>query len=152
MKKMKQLSEHFRLEEFTDSATADKLGIKNEPNPEQAANIARLVKDILQPARDMLNMPITVSSGFRSAELNKALPDASATSQHCKGEAADLDCADNAALFKIINDNFVFDQLIWEFGDGNQPDWVHVSLKEYGNRNEVRKTVKVNGETKYLKL
>ena len=149
---MKQLSKDFTLEEFTDSATADKLGIKNEPNPEQAANIGRLVKDILQPARDMLGEPITVSSGFRSPELNKVLPDASATSQHCKGEAADLQCADNARLFQIINDNFVFDQLIYEHGDDNQPDWVHASLKEYGNRNEVLRSVKVNGETKYLKL
>ena len=148
---MKQLSKNFTLEEFTDSATARKLGLKNDPNPEQAANIARLVKDILQPARDMLGMPITVSSGFRSAEVNKAVG-GSATSQHRKGEAADPQCADNKRLFDIINDNFVFDQLIWEYGDDNQPDWVHVSLKEYGNRNEVLRAVKAHGSVKYVKI
>ena len=148
---MKQLSKDFTLEEFADSATARKLGLRNEPNPEQAACIARLVREVLQPARDMLNMPITVSSGFRSAELNKAIG-GSTTSQHCKGEAADLDCADNKKLFDIIKDNFVFDQLIWEFGDDNRPDWVHVSLKEYGNRNEVLRAVKAHGSTKYVKL
>jgi len=144
---MKQLSKNFTLEEFTDSATADKLGIKNAPNPEQTANIARLVKDILQPARDMLGMPITVSSGFRSAEVNKAVG-GSSTSQHCKGEAADQQCADNKMLFDIIKDNFVFDQLINE----HDYSWIHVSLKEYGNRNEVLKTVKVNSKTKYVRI
>ena len=144
---MKQLSKNFTLEEFTDSATADKLGIKNAPNPEQTANITHLVRGMLQPARDMLNIPITVSSGFRSAVVNKAVG-GSSTSQHCKGEAADLQCADNKMLFDIIKDNFVFDQLINE----HDYSWIHVSLKEYGNRNEVLRSVKKNGETKYLKL
>ena len=95
----------------------------------------------------MLNIPITVSSGFRSAVVNKAVG-GSSTSQHCKGEAADLQCADNKMLFDIIKDNFVFDQLINE----HDYSWIHVSLKEYGNRNEVLKTVKVNSKTKYVRI
>ena len=146
-----KLSNNFSLDEFTASVTADKLGIQNKPNPEQVANIRRLVFQVLQPARDMLGKSITVSSGFRSRALNTAIK-GSATSQHCFGEAADLQCSDNKRLFDIIRDHFVFDQLIWEFGNNKRPDWVHVSLKEYGNRNEILRAVKVNGATKYEKI
>ena len=146
-----KISENFNLEEFIVSATAVEKGIRNVPNPEQIVNIKRLVQTILQPVRKRMGMPIIVSSGFRCAELNR-LVGGSPTSQHCIGEAADMKCADNALLFETIRKNFVFDQLIWEFGNNSAPDWVHVSMREKNNRCEALQTVNENGKTKYLRL
>jgi zinc D-Ala-D-Ala carboxypeptidase len=125
-----------------------KTGIHNEPNAEQKEALRLLAVNILQPARDALG-PIKVTSGFRNAKVNAAIG-GSRTSQHMKGEAADLQCEDNAALFNFIK-TLEFDQLIWEFGDKEQPDWVHVSYASK-NRKEVLKATKKNGVTKYVKF
>jgi zinc D-Ala-D-Ala carboxypeptidase len=125
-----------------------KTGIHNEPNAEQKEALRLLAVNILQPARDALGA-ITVTSGFRNAKVNAAIG-GSRSSQHMKGEAADLQCDDNAALFKFIK-TLEFDQLIWEFGDKEQPDWVHVSYATK-NRKEVLKATKKNGVTKYVKF
>lgn len=123
------------------------------PTPEHLDNLKKLAEKIFQPIRDHFGIPTHVSSGYRSKELNAAIG-GSATSQHCKGEALDLDMdgtsVTNKQVFEFIKDNLPFDQLIWEFGDNNNPDWVHVS---YGSRNrkEVLRAVKVDGVTKYLK-
>lgn len=137
-----KLSENFTLEEMC----ATSVGAENEPALYHIENLKRLVIDLLQPARNLYGKPIKVNSGFRSQAVNKKVG-GSPSSQHCKGEAADLSCSDNALLFKIIHDKFIFDQLIWECGDDNQPAWVHVSYKSQGNREEVLRMI--NG--KYIK-
>lgn len=135
------MTKNFTLKELC----VTKTGIHNEPNAEQKEALRLLAVNILQPARDALG-PIKVTSGFRNAKVNAAIG-GSRTSQHMKGEAADLQCDDNAALFKFIK-TLDFDQLIWEFGDKEQPDWVHVSYSKK-NRKEVLRAKRVGGQTKY---
>lgn len=142
-----KLGKYFTLEELTATNT----GLPNAPTTEVRVNLSELVKNILDPARTLFNAPISVTSGYRSLVVNKRVGGAAA-SQHCKGEAADLKCVDNAKLFRIIRDNFMFDQLIWEGGDGNQPDWVHVSFRAQGNRNEVLRMTKKNGKSTYIRI
>ena len=148
-----RLSKDFTLEEFTRSITAVNHGIDNMPSAVHIANMRNLARNILQPARDELGMPIYVSSGYRCEALN-AMIGGAFNSQHKSGEAADLQCADNARLFNYIRFNHLFDQLIWEFGDDDSPQWVHVSLKMAGaqNRNMVLKAVKEDGKTKYINI
>ena len=138
------MTKNFTLKELC----VTKTGIHNEPNAEQKEALRLLAVNILQPARDALGA-ITVTSGFRNAKVNAAVS-GSRSSQHTKGEAADLQCKDNAALFNFIKE-LEFDQLIWEFGDKEQPDWVHVSYAKK-NRKEILKATKKNGVTKYVKL
>lgn len=151
------LSKHFSLEEMTHSPTAARKGLKNAPNAVQTENLRALCENILEPIRKYLNQPLFISSGFRSEELNAAIGGASkngkATSQHCKGEAADIVCnGRNAEIFRYAK-NLDFDQLIWEFGNNDQPEWVHISYKRNGaNRKQILKAVKENGRTKYLRL
>jgi hypothetical protein len=153
-----QISKHFHLKEFVKSQTAIQHRIGNMPDPAQFNALSALVNQVLEPARVALDMPLFVSSGFRSKALNELIGGAHriengvyiATSQHCKGEAADLQCKDNARLFSYIKENLTFDQLIWEFGDDEQPDWVHVSYTERGlNRFSVLRAVNDNGKTHY---
>ena len=127
-----KLSNNFSLEELTKTNT----GIENIPNDAQIENLRLLAIHVLQPLRDAFGESIRINSGFRSDAVNKAVK-GSPTSSHCKGEAADLDCADNARIFYIIKDTLLFDQLIWESGNDTQPDWVHVSYREYLNRRQV---------------
>lgn len=138
------MTKNFTLKELC----VTKTGIHNEPNAEQKEALSLLAVNILQPARDALG-PIKVTSGFRNSKVNAAVG-GSRSSQHTKGEAADLQCKDNAALFQFIK-TLEFDQLIWEFGDKEQPDWVHVSYASK-NRKEILKATKKNGVTKYVKF
>lgn len=115
------MTKNFSLSELTVTNS----GLPNVPNAEQIANLEILVNSILQPLRDQFGKPIRVTSGFRSDAVNKHIG-GSKTSQHCKGQAADLVCEDNALLFGIIRKNFKFTQLIWEGGNSIQPAWVHV--------------------------
>lgn len=113
--------------------------VENKPNEEQKTALTILVNKVLDVAREKLQNPIMVTSGFRSEKLNKLVGGAS-SSQHCKGEAADLDCSDNKKLFDILSE-LEFDQLIWEKGDDKQPAWVHVSYKRIGkNRKQKLRT------------
>lgn len=127
-----KLSENFTLKELTTTNT----GLANVPNANQVEKLKQLVENVLQPLRDAYGMPIQVTSGFRSLSVNAKIGGA-ATSQHTKGQAADIVCRDNAKAFRIIRDSLPFDQLIWEKGDDLEPDWVHVSFKEFGNRGQV---------------
>lgn len=129
-----KLGKYFTLDELIVTKTK----YVNVPGVTERIALMQLVKNVLEPLREMLGEPITVNSGYRSPVVNKEIGGAT-NSQHVKGEAADIKCSDNAKLFRLIRENFVFDQLIWEAGDDNQPDWVHVSYKTQGNRCEVLK-------------
>lgn len=138
------------------SESAKRLGISNQPTEEHIENMKRFAMMVFEPIRARFDTPIYISSGYRSEKLNKAIK-GSLTSQHCSGEAADIDMdgssvITNADVFHYIKDNLEFDQLIWEFGDKNNPDWVHVSYKDEGNRKEVLAAYREEGKTKYKKL
>ena len=136
---------------MTKSVTAKRLGIDNTPNEQQIEFLIELCENVLQPLRDKMG-PILITSGLRVPKLNKAVG-GSTTSQHCalNGAAADIDMdAKNAEIFNYIKDNLVFDQLIWEFGDDNCPDWVHVSYHYGHNRSQILKAVKRKGKTAYI--
>ena len=122
-----KLSENFYLIEFTRSQTATRKGIDNIPTTEHIYNLRQLCYFILQPLRQALGFPLQISSGYRSVQLNRAIG-GSTTSQHSIGQAADLVHPEkNKDIFDYIRKNLPFDQLIWEFGNNDSPDWVHVS-------------------------
>jgi hypothetical protein len=149
-----QLSEHFELAEFIRSSTAKRAGISNMPTDAHLENIKLLCEKVLEPIRIHFARPIILSSGYRSAALNRAVG-GSSSSQHCSGEAADIDMdgtnVTNAQIFNYIKDNLEFDQLIWEFGTDTNPDWVHVSYESNGRqRKQILRAVKKNGSTSYI--
>ena len=147
-----KLTENFTLQEMIHSNTAIAKGIVNMPNEQQINFIRELCINVLQPIREEFGVPIRISSGFRSPRLNVAIG-GSTSSQHCalRGAAADIQMDEmNEEIFNYIKDELIFDQLIWEFGDGQNPDWVHVSFHNGNNRKQILKAVKVNGKTKYL--
>ena len=155
-----KLSENFTLDEFIYSPTAIKHGIDNTPSPEHIENIKALVTNVVQPVRHFLRQPLKISSGYRHPELNARIGGAHkivngkkvATSQHCKGEAVDLNVTGrNAEIFRYIKANLEFDQIIWEFGTDSEPAWVHVSYAKK-NRKQMLKAVKEGGKTVYKKL
>ena len=144
-----KLSKNLTLSEATKSHTAIKYGISNKPSGDHLSSLIQIANKIFQPIRDHFNEPIIVSSGYRSKALNDLIGGASG-SQHSKGEALDLDgSVENAYIFEFIKNNLEFDQLIWEFGDDENPDWVHVSYKSENNRGEVLSCVKQKGKTIY---
>jgi hypothetical protein len=148
-----QLSTNLSLAEVTRSETAKRRGISNMPTPEHIENFKKLAINIFQPIREHFGKPILISSGYRSAELNKAIS-GSLSSQHCSGEAIDIDMdgtdITNAQIFNYIKDNLNFDQMIWEFGTDANPDWVHVSFAaNRSQRKQILVAKKVNGKTTY---
>jgi hypothetical protein len=151
---MIQISKHLSFDECTHSETAEKLGIvNNNPNLSVIENMKLLAEKIFEPIRGNFNVPIHVSSVFRSLNLNQAIK-GSITSQHCSGEAMDIDMGEkgkptNAEIFAYIKKNLKFDQLIWEFGNDKNPDWVHVSYSRSKNRGQILKAKKINGKTHY---
>ena len=152
-----KLSKNLSLNEVIKSNTATRKGIDNSPNNDHLESLEDVAKDIFQPLRDDLGV-IYVSSGYRSDALNKAIG-GSRKSQHSKGEALDLDndnknkAATNTEIFNYIKDNLDFDQLIWEFGTDEKPDWVHVSYTtKRPNRNQILKAYRQSGKTKYKSM
>ena len=150
---MENISKHISYAEATNSATAQRHGISNVPGATELAAMRRVAGIVFEPLRATVGEPVRVSSFYRNPQVN-ALVGGSATSQHMKGEAMDIERFDksnysNAELFWIIRENFLFDQLIWEFGTEEEPDWVHVSLKTSGNRQQVLQAYKQSGVTKY---
>ena len=147
------ISKHISYKEGVYSRTATRLGIKNNPNAEQMENMITVAEEIFEPLRAYVGGPIKINSFFRSPELNKAIG-GSTKSQHCHGQAIDIDdtfgrCT-NAEMFEFIKEHLNFDQMIWEFGDDKNPDWVHVSyVSENKNRNRCLKAYKENGKTSY---
>ena len=147
-----KLSTHLDLSEVIRSDSAKRNGISNMPTPEHIENFKLLAEKIFEPVREHFGVPIRISSGYRSKELNAKIG-GSATSQHCKGQAVDIDMdgtsLTNKQVFDYIKDNLPFDQLIWEFGNEDNPDWVHVSYVPNG-RKQILKAFKMNGGTKYF--
>ena len=151
---MEKISKNITYNEAVHSNTAKRKGIENIPNENQIANMMTIAEMIFQPLRSYVGGPIKITSFFRSPELNRAIG-GSKTSQHCKGQAMDLDDVygykTNAEMFDYIRENLDFDQLIWEFGDDNNPNWIHVSyVDKQENRNRCLKAYKKNGKTKYM--
>ena len=134
-----KLTEHFDFEELIHSDTAKQRGIYNVPDAEQAACIALLAANVLEPARQEYGYPIEVTSGYRSERLNKVVGGKS-NSQHMRGQAADLVCDDLDALYDIIHELGVYDQLLLE--SNGKSKWVHVSFNPDGNRSYADKNYK----------
>jgi len=144
------LSKNFTLAEMTFSPTAIKKGIDNTPNAQTIKNLQALCENILEPLRTYIKGPIKVSSGYRSDALNSIIGGAK-SSQHKVGQAADVVLNNKGAdAFHWIMANLDYDQVIWEFGNDKQPDWIHVSYSTKGNRKNALKAIKVNGKTKYI--
>ena len=146
------ISKHISYKEGVHSNTAIRKGIDNTPNNDQLHFMEIIAEEIFEPLREWVGGPIKINSFFRCPELNKAIG-GSSMSQHCKGQAVDIDDtfgkATNAEMYHYIKENLDFDQMIWEFGDDN-PAWVHVSyVSPEKNRNRCLKAYKNNGKTKY---
>lgn len=120
---------YFTLKELVNSDTAKEKNIDNVPNFEHIVNLYRLCDKVLEPARKELGRPITVTSGYRSPELNKAVGGVS-NSQHLTGCAADLKCTNLVELFDVLSENPEIDQLLFE--DNGVTLWIHVSIPEQG--------------------
>jgi hypothetical protein len=153
-----RLSEHLDLSEVIRSESAKRNGITNMPIEAHIANFKVLAEKIFEPIRNNFRCPIHISSGYRSVELNRAIK-GSLTSQHCTGEAIDIDMdgtpngVTNKMVFDFIKNNLEFDQLIWEFGTNENPDWVHVSYESTGKqRKQVLKAIRTNGSTQYKQI
>ena len=148
MPKAKKFSKHISWKEATGSATAKKLEIDNTPNDEQLNNMQDLAEDLFEPLRERVGEPILINSFFRCEELNKAISGSATTSQHIEGCAIDLDATkiSNCELFYIIKNEFEFDKLIWELGDDNNPDWIHISYVKGNNRGLVYQAKRKEGK------
>ena len=151
---MKNISKHVTYKEGVYSNTATRLGLKNEPTEAHLSNMELLSEKVFEPLRTHVNGPIKINSFYRGPKLNKAIG-GSEKSQHCNGQAMDIDDTygymTNADMFKYIKNNLSFDQMIWEFGDDENPDWIHVSyVNEEANRNRCLIAYKDdNNKTKY---
>ena len=147
------ISKHISYKEGVYSNTATRRGIDNTPNNEQLANMELIADNVFEPLRTYVGGPIKINSFFRSPDLNTAIG-GSGKSQHCKGQAIDIDDTfgkmTNAEMYRWIKDNLNFDQMIWEFGDDDNPDWVHISyVSEEDNRRRCLKAERKNGKTTY---
>jgi zinc D-Ala-D-Ala carboxypeptidase len=153
---MERISKHISYKEATRSATALRLGIENVPNEYELQNMEMVAKKVFEPLREAIDAPIKINSFFRCEELNKAIG-GSTKSQHCQGRAIDIDDiyghVSNAFMYYYIKDNLDFDQLIWEFGTDDSPDWVHVSYVDAdSNRKRCLRAIRENGKTKYIDI
>ena len=148
------ISKHISYKEGVYSNTATRRGIENTPNDDQLNNMVKVAEEIFEPLRVYVGGPIKVNSFFRCLELNTAIG-GSRTSQHMKGQAIDLDDTfghkTNAEMYHYIKDNLDFDQIIWEFGDDDNPNWVHVSyVSPEENRGRCLKAYREQGKAKYM--
>ena len=148
------ISKHISYKEGVYSNTATRKGINNTPNNDQLDCMELLAIEVFEPLREHVAGPIKINSFFRCPELNTAIG-GSSKSQHCKGQAIDIDDTfgrmTNAEMYHWIKDNLEFDQMIWEFGNDDNPDWVHISyVSVEGNRNRCLKAYREKGKTKYM--
>ena len=149
-------SQYVSKRELLKSDTAARLGLTNEPTKEHWDSLYKTCK-LFDIIRTHFGVPIAITGGYRSKELNAAIPGSSLTSQHCKGEALDIDAdvygkITNSDIFYYVKEILDFDQLIWEYGDDMEPAWVHISLNPVSskNRNQVLTCYHdKNGDVKY---
>jgi len=151
---MEKISKHVSYKEGTKSNTAMRLNIDNSPGEYHLGNMTGVANNIFEPLREWVGGPIKINSFYRSVALNKAIG-GSSRSQHCDGRAMDIDDTfghkTNAEMYEYIKENLNFDQMIWEFGTDENPDWVHVSyVSEEQNRNRCLKATRVNGRATYI--
>ena len=147
------ISNHISYKEGVRSNTATRRGIENVPSRYELSNMYAVAQNIFEPLREWVGGAIKINSFYRCEELNTAIG-GSSRSQHCQGRAIDIDDTfghkTNAEMFEYIKNNLNFDQLIWEFGDSENPDWVHVSyVSEDGNRKRCLKAQRIDGKTNY---
>ncbi len=150
---MENISNNITYAEAIHSSTAKRKQIDNTPSPTQIEAMKLLAEKVFEPLRRWVDGPIKVNSFFRSSSLNEAIGGA-ASSQHCKGQAMDIDdvygIKSNAEMYNWIKENLDFDQMIWEFGTDTQPNWVHISyVSKEDNRNKCLKAYKEHNTTKY---
>ena len=148
------ISKYISYKEGVYSNTETRRGIDNTPNDEQLNNMELIADNIFEPLRTYVGGPIKINSFFRSPDLNTAIG-GSGKSQHCKGQAIDIDDTfgrmTNAEMYHWVKDNLDFDQMIWEFGNDDNPNWVHISyVSPEDNRNRCLKAYKDKGKTKYM--
>ena len=147
------ISKHVSYKEGVYSTTALRRDIDNTPGYDRLHFMEILAREVYEPLREYVGGPIKINSFFRCPELNKAIG-GSSKSQHCKGQAMDIDDTfghmTNVEMYNWIKENLDFDQMIWEFGDDDNPNWVHVSyISEKDNRNRCLKAYREGGKTKY---
>tara|TARA_Y100001937_G_scaffold12905_1_gene16723 strand:- start:6582 stop:7046 length:465 start_codon:yes stop_codon:yes gene_type:complete len=150
------ISEHISEKEATKSITALRLGIDNTPNGKALANMKTLADNIFEPLRCWVGGPVKITSFYRSPDLCLALG-SKISSQHCKGQAIDIDDVfghkTNKEMFYWVKDNLDFDQMIWEFGNEENPDWLHISyVDKEKNRNRILKAVRDKNGVKYIDI
>ncbi len=150
---MERISEHISYREGTKSNTASRLGIDNKPSDYAFTNMVGVAHNVFEPLRKFVGGPIRINSFYRCEELNRAIG-GSSRSQHCEGRAIDLDDVHgyktNAEMYQYIKEHLSFDQLIWEFGDDTNPDWIHVSyIHPDENRKRCLRAERINGKTTY---
>jgi len=148
-----QLTENFSLHELTKSETTLRLNLDKTPDEDTIDSLRLLAQKVLQPVRDHYGMGVKVNSGYRSPESNAAVG-GSKTSDHCKGQAADIEIPSvpNAELAQWIMYNLDYTQLILEFYTPGIPDsgWVHVSYDPNNLKKQELTAMKVDGKTQYI--
>jgi hypothetical protein len=147
------ISKHISDKEGSYSATALRRGLDNIPNLDQLKCMMEIAIYVFEPLREWVGGPIKINSFFRGEPVNTAIG-GSKRSQHMKGQAMDIDDTfgykTNAEMYHYIKDNLVFDQMIWEFGDDDNPNWIHVSFVTHRiNRKLLTIAYRKNGKTKY---
>ena len=147
------ISKHISDKEGVYSTTAMRRGLDNTPNQFDLENMKQIAQEVFEPLREWVGGPIRINSFYRGEALNRAIG-GSTTSQHCKGQAMDIDDVfghkTNAEMYEWIKENLNFDQMIWEFGDDKNPNWIHVSyVNSVQNRNRCLLAYKEKGKTKY---
>ena len=153
---MERISKHVSWKEGTYSRTGERLDLDNTPNEEQLKCMKAIAENIFEPLREWVGGPVKINSFFRGEPVNTAIG-GSTRSQHMRGQAIDIDDTfkhkTNAEMFHFIKDNLDFDQLIWEFGTDDNPNWVHVSYVTHRpNRKKLTIAKKINGRTKYIHI
>ncbi len=151
---MERFSKHVSWKEGTHSNTALRRGLDNTPNEDQIKCMKEIAEGLFEPLRKWVGGPIKINSFFRGEPVNTAIG-GSKRSQHMKGQAMDLDDTfghkTNAEMYHYIKDNLDFDQLIWEFGDDKNPNWIHVSYVTHRpNRKKLTIAKRVDGKTRYI--
>lgn len=150
-----QLSEHLSLAEFTYSENAKRHGISNMPSDELLENAKKLAEKVFEPIRTHFNVPIFVSSGFRSKELNAVTKGSSNTSDHTFAKAIDIDMdgskdgVSNNDIFHWAVANLKTKQIIAEYPENGKLSWVHISYDEKNLKNEVLIATRNNGYLPY---